>query len=51
MDKHKLGVIIPYRNRLEHLNRFLTCIKTYLNLSKGNYENINYTLISTNQFI
>jgi hypothetical protein len=38
MDKHKLGVIIPYRNRLEHLNRFLTCIKTYLNLRKINYE-------------
>ena len=34
MDKHKLGVIIPHRNRLEHLNRFLTCIKTYLNLLK-----------------
>ena len=38
MDKHKLGVIIPYRNRLEHLSRFLTCIKTYLNLRKINYE-------------
>lgn len=50
MDNHKLGIIVPYRNRLEHLNRFLICIKTYLNLRKINYEIIVVNQDDAKQF-
>mgnify|MGYP000323995064 CR=1 FL=1 len=36
---HKLGVIIPYRNRYEHLEEFKTSIVQYLES-----KNINFLL-------
>jgi hypothetical protein len=50
MDNHKLGIIVPHRNRLEHLNRFLSSIETYLNLSKINYEIIVVNQDDAKQF-
>jgi hypothetical protein len=44
MDNHKLGIIIPYRNRPDQLNEFLIHIRTYLDLT-----NINYEIIVVNQ--
>lgn len=38
MQKQKLGVIVPYRNRGEHLSQFLIAIKEYLSTAKINYE-------------
>ena len=35
---NKLGVIIPYRNRYEHLQRFKTNIKAYLESKEISYE-------------
>ena len=34
----KLGVIVPYRNRFEHLERFKQVMTTYLESRKLNYE-------------
>jgi hypothetical protein len=34
----KLGVIVPYRNREEHLKVFLKKMTQYLNARKLNYE-------------
>jgi hypothetical protein len=36
--KNKLGVIVPYRNRYEHLNTFKKVMTTYLDYTKLNYE-------------
>jgi hypothetical protein len=41
---HKLGVIVPFRNRHEHLNEFIECITDYL-VSK----NIDYEIIIVHQ--
>jgi len=41
---HKLGVIVPFRNRHEHLKEFLNCITDYL-ISK----NIEYEIIVVHQ--
>jgi hypothetical protein len=35
---HKLGIIVPYRNRLRHLIIFKKAIKDYLESKKINYE-------------
>ena len=35
---HKLGVIIPYRNRYEHLEEFKTSIVQYLESKNINFE-------------
>ena len=37
---HKLGIIVPYRNRYEHLAKFHDHLKIYLDK-----KDINYTLI------
>lgn len=44
MDKHKLGVIVPFRNRHKHLKSFLSGIQKYLD-SKG----IDYVVIVVEQ--
>ena len=36
--KHKLGVIVPYRNRYEHLQEFKKSITEYLERTGINYE-------------
>ena len=36
--KHKLGVIVPYRDRLQHLMCFLPAMKTFLNASNIDHE-------------
>jgi hypothetical protein len=50
MDKHKLGIIIPYRNRFEHLNHFLIHTKTYLDLTDIDYEIIVVNQDNAKQF-
>jgi hypothetical protein len=35
---HKLGVIVPFRNRHEHLHEFLNCISGYLISNNFHYE-------------
>ena len=50
MDKHKLGVIVPYRNRPEHLNQFITHTKSYLDLSGIDYEIIVVNQDNAKQF-
>ena len=35
---NKLGIIVPYRNRRNHLNHFTTSIKNHFNKSKLDYE-------------
>ena len=35
---HKLGIIVPYRNRRSHLNHFTTSIKNHFSKSKIEYE-------------
>lgn len=35
---HKLGVIVPYRNRYDHLLKFKESILSYLNLKSINFE-------------
>jgi len=37
MDKHKLGIIVPFRNRHEHLEFFLEKTKFYLNRQDLDY--------------
>jgi len=44
MDKHKLGIIVPYRDRQEHLKIFLETITNYLL-----YKNIDYVIIVVEQ--
>lgn len=39
MSNHKLGVIVPYRNREEHLKQFLPHMREYLNK-----QGISYTI-------
>lgn len=46
----KLGVIVPYRNRDEHLNQFLTHTKQYLDLSDIDYEIIIVNQDNAKQF-
>jgi hypothetical protein len=41
---HKLGIIVPFRNRYEHLNIFVTSIKNYFQ-----NKNIQYQLIIVEQ--
>ena len=36
--KNKLGIIVPYRNRYEHLENFKNVITTYLDYTKIDYE-------------
>jgi hypothetical protein len=36
--KNKLGIIVPYRNRYEHLENFKNVITTYLDYTKTDYE-------------
>ena len=50
MDNHKLGVIVPYRDRPEHLNEFLIHIKTHLELQGLNYEIIIVNQDNAKQF-
>jgi len=38
MQMHKLGIIVPFRNRYEHLNIFLKHITSYLNKTDIEYE-------------
>lgn len=38
MQTKKLGIVVPYRNRSEHLSQFLPAIKKYLSQSDINYE-------------
>ena len=44
MDNHKLGVIVPYRNRSEQLDDFRRIMTTYLN-----HLNINYNIFIIEQ--
>lgn len=44
MDKHKLGVIVPYRNRYEHLQEFKKSIVEYLES-----KNIDFKIIIVEQ--
>lgn len=50
MDKHKLGVVVPYRNRPDHLNQFLIHIKSYLDMSGIDYEIIVVNQDNAKQF-
>ena len=50
MDNHKLGVIVPYRNRPNQLNEFLIHIKSYLDLSNIDYEIIVVDQDNAKQF-
>jgi hypothetical protein len=50
MDKHKLGVIVPYRDRLEHLTKFLSHTKSYLDLTDIDYEIIVVNQDNAKQF-
>jgi hypothetical protein len=38
MDKHKLGIIVPYRDRLQQLEHFLNLTVEYLDNRNYNYE-------------
>jgi hypothetical protein len=38
MDKHKLGIIVPFRNRYEHLFDFNRVVQNYLFDKRINYE-------------
>jgi hypothetical protein len=44
MEKHKLGVIVPYRNRYEHLQEFKKSIVEYLE-----FKNIDFKIIIVEQ--
>jgi hypothetical protein len=44
MDKHRLGVIVPYRNRNEHLEEFKPSIVAYLKS-----QNIDFEIIVVDQ--
>jgi hypothetical protein len=50
MDKHKLGVIVPYRNRPKHLNEFLNHLRPHLDLSDIDYEIIVVNQDDAKQF-
>ena len=50
MDKHRLGVIVPYRNRPDQLNKFLIHIKSYLDLTDIDYEIIVVNQDNAKQF-
>jgi hypothetical protein len=44
MDRHKLGIIVPYRNRYEHLQEFKKSIVEYLES-----KNIDFKIIIVEQ--
>ena len=50
MDNHKLGVIVPYRNRGEHIIKFLNRTKLYLDRHKINHEIIIVNQDNAKQF-
>lgn len=50
MDNHKLGVIVPYRNRPDQLNQFLIHIKSYLDSTNIDYEIIVVDQDNAKQF-
>lgn len=50
MDNHKLGIIVPHRNRQIQLNHFLINIRTYLDLRNIDYEIIVVTQDNAKQF-
>jgi hypothetical protein len=50
MDNHKLGVIVPHRNREKQLSIFLLEIKSYLDLAKIDYEIIVVNQDNAKQF-
>jgi hypothetical protein len=50
MDKHKLGVIVPFRNRYEHLDIFIKRIKEYLNKNNIPHEIIIVEQDNAKQF-
>jgi hypothetical protein len=50
MDKHKLGVIVPYRNRENHLNQFLNAIPIFFKRKQIDYEIIIVEQDNAKQF-
>ncbi len=50
MDRHKLGIIIPYRNRKKHLNTFLLHMTDYLKKKELKYEIIVVDQDNAKQF-
>jgi predicted metal-dependent hydrolase len=50
MDRHKLGIIVPYRNRPKHLKAFLSSITDYLKKKELNYEIIVVDQDNAKQF-
>jgi len=50
MRKSKLGIVIPYRNRKQHLEKFLPTIQKTLNQQKINYEIIIVEQIDNKPF-
>ena len=44
MRKNKIGIVVPYRNRREHLNHFIPSITTILK-----EQNIDYEVIIVEQ--
>lgn len=50
MDNHKLGVIVPHRNRQKQLNQFLIDIRNYLDLTGIDYEIIVVDQDNAKQF-
>ena len=36
--KNKIGIVVPYRNRREHLNQFIPSISNHLKKQKIPYE-------------
>lgn len=50
MDNHKLGIIVPHRNRPKQLNKFLTHLKSYLDLTDIDYEIIVVNQDNAKQF-
>jgi hypothetical protein len=50
MDKHKLGIIVPYRNREEQLQQFIISISNFLNTKNLDYEIIIVEQDNAKQF-
>ncbi len=50
MDKHKLGIIVPYRNRKNHLDKFLLHMTDYLKKKEIKYEIIVVDQDNAKQF-
>jgi uncharacterized protein YifN (PemK superfamily) len=50
MENHKLGIIVPYRNRPKQLDEFLTHLKSYLGGTDINYEIIVVNQDNAKQF-